>query len=109
MRSASPNWSPPVVQCSALKQRGLDELWNHVTDHRDKLTGTGELPEKRVHQQIRWMWSMIDDRLMSALRTHGKVVERIPSVERDVEAGRLTPTLGAQQILNAFGLELDTD
>lgn len=107
MKPVSPNWTPPVVQCSALKQRGLEELWEQVVEHRQTLTGTGELARKREQQQIRWLWSMIDDRLMTALRTHPKVNETLPGVEQRVSAGALTPALGARNILEAFGLSFD--
>ncbi len=37
----SPNWSPPVVTCSALKGDGIDALWAHVLDHRATAHGIG--------------------------------------------------------------------
>src|ERR1700734_1257418 len=39
----SPTWSPPVVTCSALKGTGIEALWTHVLDHRQKLTASGEI------------------------------------------------------------------
>src|SRR5271156_1705196 len=43
----SPNWSPPVVTCSALKGDGVEKLWSHILDHRKKLTASGELAALR--------------------------------------------------------------
>jgi LAO/AO transport system ATPase len=43
----SPNWSPPVITCSALKGTGIEALWAHVLDHRQKLTASGELAALR--------------------------------------------------------------
>src|SRR3984893_6596939 len=43
----SPNWSPPVITCSALKSDGIAALWAHVLDHRQKLTASGELAARR--------------------------------------------------------------
>src|SRR5271156_259525 len=43
----SPNWSPPVLTCSALKGDGIEALWAHVLDHRQKLTASGELAALR--------------------------------------------------------------
>src|SRR6202163_2525417 len=34
----SPNWSPPVITCSALKTDGIAALWAHVLDHRQRVT-----------------------------------------------------------------------
>src|SRR3984885_1223639 len=51
----SPNWSPPVITCSALKSDGVEALWAHVLDHRQKLTASGELARLRGEQQVKWM------------------------------------------------------
>ena len=95
-------WTPPVVSCSGLKQTGLDVLWEKVEDHRAKLTQTGEFEAKRRRQQIHWLWSLVEDRLMGELRQHPRVVEQIEGTERAVAEGRLTPTLGADVLLDAF-------
>jgi LAO/AO transport system kinase len=102
MKHTSPNWVPPVVLCSALKGLGLDALWEKIAEHKDTLTETGELQEKRRRQRIRWMWAMLENRLMDSLRSHPQVVERLPEIERDVAEGRLTITLAVDNVLQAF-------
>src|ERR1700684_771465 len=39
----SPNWSPPVITCSALKGDGIAAMWALVLEHREKLSAAGEL------------------------------------------------------------------
>ena len=104
MKPASPNWQPPVVLCSGLRKIGLDELWGRIADHREVLAASGELQEKRRQQQLKWMWSMVEDRLITALRTHPQVIDLIPDVQDDVVEGTLTATLAAQRILQTFGV-----
>ncbi len=103
MTPASPNWTPPVVQCSGLHRIGLVELWERVVEHRDRLTETGELDATRRDQILRWMWAMVEDRLMTSLRTDPGIASRIGALEQDVAAGRLTPTMAADRILKTFG------
>lgn len=102
MAPHSPNWSPPVLMCSALKNKGLDAIWDKLLEHREKMTASGEWQAKRQQQRLKWMWAMVRDRLMSELMNHPKVTARIPEIERELVAGRLTVTLGAEQILNLF-------
>lgn len=102
MHPASPNWTPPVLTCSALENEGLDTIWQQIEQHRKKLDASGELAAKRSSQQVDWMWSTVDDRLLSALRAHPAVREMLPDLEREVREGRLTPTLAADQVLAAF-------
>ncbi|MFN3076687.1 MAG: methylmalonyl Co-A mutase-associated GTPase MeaB, partial [Alphaproteobacteria bacterium] len=102
MKPASPNWNPPVVMCAGLTGFGLDEVWGKIVEHRKILTETGELAEKRKQQQIQWMWAMLDDRLMRTLRRTPEVVSILPSIEKDIVEGHLTPTLAVERIWKAF-------
>jgi LAO/AO transport system kinase len=72
------------------------------------MTESGELPAKRREQQIMWMWSMLKERLVLALEQDPAVAAQIPGVEKAVAGGTMTATVGAETLLKAFGLELDT-
>ncbi|MBO0872018.1 MAG: methylmalonyl Co-A mutase-associated GTPase MeaB [Pseudonocardia sp.] len=96
-------WEVPVLTCSGATGVGVEEVWRAVTDHQDRLDAAGELTERRRRQQVRWMWTMVNDRLHAALREHPSVREHAPELERAVLDGELTPTLGADRILDAFG------
>ncbi|MFJ8913478.1 methylmalonyl Co-A mutase-associated GTPase MeaB [Amycolatopsis sp. NPDC102389] len=95
-------WTPPVLTCSALTDVGLDEVWAEIGRHRDVLTASGELDERRRRQQVEWTWSMVREQLLGRLGAHPDVRAVVPDVERAVRDGELTPTLAAQRILEAF-------
>ena len=95
-------WRPPVVTCSGLTNAGLQEIWEKISQHREKLSGSGELQSKRARQQVGWLWTLIDDRLRTSLKQDPAVSAIIKSVEADVMEGRLTPGAGADRILSAF-------
>jgi LAO/AO transport system kinase len=98
------SWLPRAVAISGLTGAGLEELWGIVEEHRATLTSTGELAAMRSDQQRAWMWSLIVDRLEQSFRTHPRVAARLPAVEADVIAGRLTPTAAADTLLGELGL-----
>jgi LAO/AO transport system kinase len=100
---AGASWVPPVVTCSALENSGLDALWEKVDEHRRKLTASGELAAKRSAQMLRWMWTLVEDRLVTALRGDRTVASTIRKLEADVLAGRITPSIAADRVLDAFG------
>ena len=105
LQPVSPHWKPPVVCVSALEGTGLDELWASVQAHRAVLDDHGELAAKRQRQRLRWMWAMVEEQLLAALRGHEQVRSRLPALERDVLDGRVTPTLAARALLEGFGVE----
>ncbi|MGH3450868.1 MAG: methylmalonyl Co-A mutase-associated GTPase MeaB [Haloechinothrix sp.] len=96
------SWTPPVLTCSGLTTAGLDTVWQQITRHREALSESGELAEKRRQQQVDWTWSMVREQLLGRLERHAEVRTVVPEVERAVREGELTATLAAQRILDAF-------
>jgi LAO/AO transport system kinase len=95
-------WEVPVLTCSAATDARVDEVWQKVVEHQDRLDAAGELTERRRRQQVRWMWTMVSDQLRSRLRAHPEVRAMTGELERAVLEGELTPTLGADRILSTF-------
>ncbi|MCD0453117.1 methylmalonyl Co-A mutase-associated GTPase MeaB [Actinocorallia sp. API 0066] len=92
----------PVLTCSALEGAGLAEIWEQVTAHQEELRASGELDRRRRAQQVRWTWTMVEDRLLHALRTHPAVQSLAPTLESKVASGSLTPAQAADLLLEAF-------
>ncbi len=97
-------WIPPVVTISALENRGLDDLWDRIMQRYTQLSDGGGLTVLRQDQQVQWMWSMVEDQLISQLKLHPDVKALVPRLEADVESGRVTPALAVEQLLKAFGI-----
>jgi LAO/AO transport system kinase len=83
---------------SALAETGIADLWKHVTAHRDKMTASGELAARRREQQVKWMWSMLEERLTARLRGDPAVRAKLRAAEAAVAAGKLAPTLAVEEI-----------
>ena len=100
---ASVTWSPPVITYSALTGNGA-ELWAKVLEHKEKLGATGERDERRRAQQVKWMWTMLEERLTARLRSDPAVRTKLKSAEAAVAAGMLAPTLAVEEIAALLGL-----
>jgi LAO/AO transport system kinase len=96
-------WTPPVLSCSARESTGQDTVWERLEQHRTLLDSTGRLTTKRRDQQVGWTWAMVRDELLGRLHSDPAVREAAPDLERQVREGRLTATLAAERILEAFG------
>ena len=100
----SATWSPPVVTYSALTGNGIAELWRQVLAHKEKMTASGELAARRREQQVKWMWSMLEERLTARLRGDPAVRAKLKAAEAAVAAGKLAPALAVEEIAKLLGV-----
>jgi LAO/AO transport system kinase len=94
----SEHWRPPVVTYSALTGTGISELWQKVLDHRSAMTACREFAGRRREQQVKWMWSMLENRMMARLRSDGAIRNKVKKIESEVAEGRMAPALAAETI-----------
>ncbi|ABD87313.1 methylmalonyl Co-A mutase-associated GTPase MeaB [Rhodopseudomonas palustris] len=94
----SAHWQVPVVTYSALAGLGIAELWQQVVAHRDAMQACGEFAARRREQQVKWMWTMLEDRWKAQLRADPAIRAKVRSTEQAVAEGQITPALGADQI-----------
>jgi GTPase len=95
----SAHWHPPVVTYSALSGSGIAELWQKILDHRTAMNASGDFAARRREQQVKWMWSMLEQRMLARLRADASTRAKMKRIENDVADGRLTPAVAAEQIV----------
>jgi len=94
----SEHWQPPVITYSALTGKGIGDLWQKVLEHRTAMTGAGDFAARRREQQVKWMWSILEQRMMARLRTDASLRTKVKKIEADVADGRVAPALAAEKI-----------
>jgi LAO/AO transport system kinase len=102
LRSASPNWRPPVLTVSALAKRGIPEFWAEIERFRATMYASGEFDSKRRRQAVNWMWGLIDSGLRHYFREHPAVHAALPGLLQDVAEGRTTPGSAANRLLHSL-------
>ncbi|HEY0439826.1 MAG TPA: methylmalonyl Co-A mutase-associated GTPase MeaB [Xanthobacteraceae bacterium] len=104
LRPRSPHWSPPVLTYSALTEQGVGELWDQVLAHRRQMTEAGEFAARRREQQVKWMWTMLEARLMERLHGDAVLQARMPELEAAVAEGELSPAVAVDELASRLGL-----
>jgi LAO/AO transport system kinase len=94
----SEHWHPPVVTYSALTGRGIADLWQKISDHRSAMSASGDFAARRRQQQVKWMWSMLESRMMERLRSDPAIRAKVKKIETEVADGRVAPALAADRI-----------
>jgi len=98
----SADWTVEVRTCSARDNVGINEAWETVLHHRDVLEASGQFTTRRAAQARDWMWSEVNDNLISALQSDPEVCKQIPAMEAAASEGRIPPTIAARQLLEVF-------
>lgn len=102
VRQPDEDWNPPVMTMSAVEHTGVDEFWEHVLEHQKVMRENGKFEENRREQQVNWTWQMVHETILQRLNSHPLVQKRKEETEHQLRDGTITPTLAAQQIVEAF-------
>jgi LAO/AO transport system kinase len=102
IRPADGAWTPPVLVCSAKTGHGLDQVWAAVEGHRRSLETSGAFAARRQGQQLRWMWSQVEERLLDTFRRDPGVAGRLADIEGRVRAGTMPASRAADELLERF-------
>jgi LAO/AO transport system kinase len=96
------DWKVEVQICSARDGVGIAEAWEIVLRHHDVLEANGQLELRRASQARDWMWSEVNDSLITALQSDPEVRKQIPVLEAAASAGEIPPAIAAGQLLEIF-------
>lgn len=102
LHARHPDWHVPVVTCSALENRGLDEVWSIIERYRKTMSENGELERSRVAQARTSLWNETAEILLESLKDDPAVGEKIATLEKAVAAGKSSPWVAARRLVDAF-------
>ncbi|MCC6677912.1 MAG: methylmalonyl Co-A mutase-associated GTPase MeaB [Phycisphaerales bacterium] len=92
----------PVVTCSAATGEGVEAIWGLIDRHVEGLRVTGRLEARRREQRLRWMRSLIDDRLRMLLAASPAAAAALAAAEAGVRDSAMTPGAAARRVIAAF-------
>lgn len=102
LRPKSQNWSVPVLTTSALKQQGIEAVWQMLEQFRHAVQQSGEFGENRKRQSVDWMWALVMDDLKTLFMHHKNVKGVFQQVEEAVATGVTTPSAASRRLLDIF-------
>ncbi len=99
-----PRWTAPVVGCTAVERKGLDDLWAAVQGHRAFLEGTG-LDAARAAKRVEQVKRVVGERLEEEIWGPGGFSER---VESELRAARTPYDVASDLLADLRGHTLGT-
>jgi LAO/AO transport system kinase len=97
-------WHPKVVRVSALKGKGVAEVWAALGEFRAALEPAGALADQRRAQDRDWLMRELTAGLLDRALADARVARRLPKFSALVAAGKLLPRAAARRLIEAaFG------
>ncbi len=102
LHPATKGWKTQADVCSALTGEGIKEFWETVQKFKEITEGNGLFPERRNQQNISWMLSMIEEKLLSDFYNNKAIKSEMDKVKDKVLKGMLLPTEASELMLKLF-------
>lgn len=96
----SKTWSTPVLTCSSVIEKGTQNIWKTILDHKTRFEKSGEFEIRRRKQALEWMWTLVEDGLKQRFKNNEKIDKMIPDIAQQVKNEQISPAAGAEELLS---------
>jgi LAO/AO transport system kinase len=101
-------WSPVVSTASAIKNIGIDKVWEEITAYKSLVLENGYFHKNRNLQQVQWMYNNINEELKRLFYGSKDIASRLSMLEKDIISAKISPVKAAQKIIEAFKKSFQT-
>ena len=95
-------WSPKVLTCSALENKGLGEIWTLIDNYCHTMKENGYFNKNRQQQNENWLIQYLEQELLSKFYQNPKTKKLLPILKNEVINGKTSPFLAAEKLLKAL-------
>lgn len=93
-------WLPKVLSCSALENRGLDDVWTMISDYVTKNNKSNFFQLKRQQQNKNWLLQTLDDQLKVQFYQDEAIKAELESMVQEVVNNKISPFRAAEKLLS---------
>jgi LAO/AO transport system kinase len=97
---SSDGWTPVVLTCSALENRGIGDVWQVVLDHHASQAANGALDRRRRDQAVEWMRELVASGLRTLWQRDPAITARLAQLEHAVADGRMSAYAAAREAVS---------
>ncbi len=99
---AESGWAAKVVTCSALENKGVNDIWQIINDYQQVVKKNGYWQEKRSQQNLSWMYAYIDQYLKTRFFDHKMIKKESQKIINQVKNGDILPLKAANELIRIF-------
>lgn len=95
-------WTPVVSTASAIKNIGIDKVWEEITAYKKLVLENGYFHQNRNLQQVQWMYNNINEELKHLFYGSKHIASQLSLLEKEIISAKISPVKAAQKIIEAF-------
>ncbi|MCC5928019.1 MAG: methylmalonyl Co-A mutase-associated GTPase MeaB [Cyclobacteriaceae bacterium] len=95
-------WSAPVLTCSSIDRKGLDEILKVVEDYKAHTLKNGHFFKNRENQNTAWMYEIINFAIQQRFYKSERVRAIMKPMEQKVKTSQLPAISAAREMLNHY-------
>lgn len=95
-------WSPATSTASAIKNIGMDIVWDKVMEYKKLVDENGYFHKNRDRQKIQWMYNNINEGLKDMFYSSAEISNPLKELEKDISSSKISPVKAAELILDKF-------
>ena len=92
-------WIPKVLSCSALKNKGVDTIWNLISTYIGESQKSGNFKTKRQQQNKNWLLQTVEDQLKLEFYQNEQVKMHLEKMTKDVMENKISLFKAAEHLL----------
>lgn len=96
----SSEWQPKVLLCSALKNEGIEAIWEQIQDYIKLSSNSNHFQNNRSEQNKFWLIQTIEDHLKSNFFNNKEIKAALEKQLLLIEANKTTPFAAADYLLS---------
>lgn len=101
----SNGWTPKALTSSALERRGLDKVWDTITQFKSQMIENGYLESHRNDQKKYWLHQTIEEALIRKFYKNKTIQSSITAIEKDLKEKEINPFAVAEELLKKVKYE----
>ncbi|WP_117879265.1 methylmalonyl Co-A mutase-associated GTPase MeaB [Aureibaculum luteum] len=95
-------WSPLVSTVSAIKNTGIEWVWDEIGNYKKLVYDNGYFIKNRNRQKIQWMYNNINDSLKELFYGSKDIKNELNGLEKKVISSEISPVKAAENIIKKF-------
>jgi LAO/AO transport system kinase len=95
-------WQPKVLTCSALKNTGIDKIWQIISEFIYLTQANGSFEQNRKIQNKNWLLQTVDQQLKNNFYNNVEVQINMNRIIKSIENNKITPFEAANELMEIY-------